>query len=247
MTANTAPEVSVVVPAYREAARIAASCAEILRFFDAAAVSCEVIVADDGSDDGTAEAAFAAAAEDARVRLVSLAPHKGKGAALRAGILASAGRLVLMIDADLAIPLEEFPAFAAAARSADVVIASKELGRRDGLVTQPFLRALSGRVFNLAVRLLVVPGFLDTQAGFKLFRGDVARRLASQSVVDGFAGDVELLALARRAGLAIVELPVHCRLRTRTSVRLTRDSLRMLRDLIGIRNRLAAGRKSRNA
>jgi len=236
-----APDVSVVIPAYREASRIAAAAAEALAFFDCIRASCEVIVVDDGSDDSTGAEAERAASADARVRLISLDGHRGKGAAVRTGIRASRGARVLVIDADRAIPLAEFPAFARALEEgADLAVASKELGRRRGLVERRFLRTLMSRAFNLVVRALVVPGLSDTQAGFKLFRGDAARSLAGRCRLDGFTYDVELLALARLEGMKIVELPVHCRLTGGTNVRVMRDGVAMLADLVRIRGRLAA-------
>ena len=131
--------------------------------------------------------------------------HVGKGAAARRGIAVSRGAEVLVVDADLAIPLWEYPGFSRLlAEGAGVVIASKELGRRAGTVSQPRLRVLMGRVFNLAVRMLVLPGVTDSQAGFKLFGGKLARKIVGESVVDGFAFDVELLALVRHSGAVTV-------------------------------------------
>lgn len=241
------PQVSVVVPAYREAARIAESVRELLAYFEARGVTAEIVVADDGSDDETAAEAAALAAADARVRLVQLDRHRGKGAAMRAGMLASKGDAVLLIDADLAIPPSEYPAFAAALADADVALASKELGRRKGYVKQPLLRVLMGRIFNLVVRALILPGFLDTQAGFKLIRGAAARELAAEGKIDGFAYDVEMLALARGRRLKVVELPVHCRLTGTSSVRVFRDSVRMLEDIMAVRARMRAKRRKESA
>jgi dolichyl-phosphate beta-glucosyltransferase len=232
------PTVSVVIPAYREAPRIGPSVRECLDYFDALGMPVEVIVADDGSDDETAAVVERESARDPRVRLVRLGMHKGKGAAVRAGIAASSGAQVLLVDADLAIPLSEYPHFAEALRNYDLALASKELGRRMGFVQQPFLRVVMGRIFNLAVRLLLLPGFLDTQAGFKLLRGDAARLLASECEIDGFAYDVEMLALALAHCLRAKELPIHCRLTGKTSVRVFRDSLRMLQDIWAVRRRM---------
>jgi len=230
---------SVVIPAYRESARIRSSVREVLAYFDSLSIPCEVIVVDDGSDDDTPSIVSALASADPRVKSLRLPSHSGKGAAVRAGILSSRGDFLLLVDADLSIPLQEYPAFAAAlSRGADFALASKQLGRRAGLVRQPLLRTLMGRIFNLAVRLLVLPGISDSQAGFKLLRGPAARTLAPELLTPGFAYDVELLALARSRRLSLRELPVRCLLSRQTSVRLLPDSLRMLRDLIAIRRRL---------
>lgn len=229
---------SVVIPAFRESERIADTLRAVLSHFSELGDDLEVIVADDGSDDSTAEVALEAAAGESRVKVVRLAAHTGKGAAVRAGILESTGGRVLVVDADLAIPLEEYAALEARLEAgADVVIGSKELGRRQGRVRQPFMRTAMGRAFNLVVRALVLPGIWDTQAGFKLFRGASARETAAESRLDGFAYDVEMLALARRKGLRVVEAPVSCRPVGQTSVRVVSDSLAMLRDLVGLRRR----------
>lgn len=239
MTADATIAISIVIPAYREAARIAKTLAAVSEYFTARALPFEIIVADDGSDDDTARAAGEAASEIGGVRVVSLGQHRGKGAAVRAGILATGGEYVLLSDADLAIPLSLYEDLSAALDDgSDVAIASKELGRRGGIVDQSRLRVLMGRVFNLAVRAVVLGGILDTQAGFKLFRGDLARDLASRSRIDSFAYDVELLALAVKAGRTVVEIPALCRLTGSTSVRVLSDSVGMLLDLVAIRLRL---------
>lgn len=244
MTARGSESLTVVIPVYREAPRIAATIEQVLQFFGRTALSGEVIVVDDGSDDGTIAVVETAAAADERVKSLALPSHRGKGAAVREGLLAAAGAAVLVVDADLAIPLEEYPAFAEALRKgADIAIASKELGRRRGLVAQPFVRTAMGRIFNAVVRAIVLPGFLDTQAGFKLFKGAVAASLAADCCIDGFAYDVEILSLAVSRGYNVVELPVRCSLTGATSVRIFSDSLRMLKDLLEIRRR--AGPRSR--
>jgi len=239
-------EVSVVIPAFEEEARIRAAIAETAGYFDGRGESFEIIVADDGSSDGTAGAVRRAAEEQPFVELVSPGVHRGKGAAVRAGLSKAMGARVLVVDADLAIPLSEYPAFdEALSAGADVAIASKELGRRAGRVRQSLLRRAMGRAFNLAVRALVLPGICDTQAGFKLFRGTAARLLAGLSRVDGFAYDVELLALARIEGMKIAELPVACTTSGPTSVRVFADSHRMFIDLLGIRRRLGRPRPAK--
>jgi len=229
-------ELSVVIPTFRERERIATTLSEVLSHFGALGGALEVIVADDGSDDGTADAARAAA--DGRVKVLCPGEHSGKGAAVRRGVLASSGAKVLVTDADLAIPLGEYAALEGClAAGADVVIGSKELGRRAGKVSQPPLRTLMGRVFNLAVRALVLPGILDTQAGFKLYRGDVGREIAEESRLNGFAHDVEMLALARLRGYTVEEAPVACRRAGKTSVRVLSDSIAMLVDIVRLRRR----------
>ncbi len=225
------------MPAFREASGIAASILKVLTHFGDIGDALEVIVADDGSDDGTPEAAEALG--DERVRVVRLDHHRGKGAAVRLGILEAAGAKVLVVDADLAIPLDVYGSLDERLRDgADVVIGSKELGRRSGKVTRPLMRTLMGRAFNLAVRAIVLPGILDTQAGFKLYRAHAAREVARESRLDGFTYDVEMLALARMKGFRVQEVAVDCLQGAHTSVRALIDSIRMLADLARLRRRL---------
>ena len=238
---SRAPRValSVVIPAFNEAGRIGATIEEVTATFAHMGRALEIIVVDDGSLDNTAEVVREKAKKHAWVRLESAGAHVGKGAAARRGIAVSKGAEVLVVDADLAIPLWEYPGFSRLlAQGAGVVIASKELGRRAGTVSQPRLRVLMGRVFNLAVRMLVLPGVTDSQAGFKLFGGKLAREIIRESVVDGFAFDVELLALVRLAGWEVAERAVSCNSGGHSSVRVLADSVKMLLEILSIRRRL---------
>lgn len=236
---------SVVIPAFNEAGRIAATIEEVNATFAHMGRALEIIVVDDGSGDNTAEVVRGKAKKHAWVRLECVGAHVGKGAAVRRGIAVSKGAEVLVADADLAIPLWEYPGFSRIlAEGAGVVIASKELGRRAGTVSQPRLRVLMGRVFNMAVRMLVLPGVTDSQAGFKLFRGKLAREIVREGVVDGFAFDVELLALVRLAGEEVAQRAVSCSSGGHTSIRVLSDSVRMLLDILSIRRRLGRVRAS---
>ena len=218
--------ISVVIPAYDEAARIAPTLARLAR--ELAGVAHEVIVVDDGSRDRTR----AVVERFATVRLLALPRHRGKGAATRAGVLASRGDEVLCTDADLAVPLAELPRLRAAlAAGADLAIGSRARTR-----AAPLLRRVESRVFRGVVRALGVDvgGVRDTQCGFKLFRGEVARRLFAELRLDGLAFDVELLARAR-ARYRVAEVTVRCVHVAGSRVRPLVDPLCMLRDLIRLR------------
>ena len=195
-----------------------------------------MIVVDDGSSDGTGELARrAAAAVGLPVEILRHPENRGKGAAIRTGVLASIGDPVLVSDTDLSTPLAEWVKLAERLPTHPVAIGSRAL--QEDLVRrrQPFYRQTMGKVFNAFVRLLAVPDIHDTQCGFKLFRGSVARELFADARIDRFAYDVEILFLARRRGIEIAEVPVLWFNSPESKVSVVRDSLSMLRDLVRIR------------
>jgi dolichyl-phosphate beta-glucosyltransferase len=222
---------SVVVPAYNEEARLGGTLAAIGAFLDGRGEDYELLVVDDGSSDATADVALAAAEGNARVRLIRLPRNRGKGAAVRAGVLESTGDEVLFSDADLATPIEELdrlrPHLAAGCA---VAIASRAAAGADVRTRQHPVRELMGRTFNRILRVLVLRGYGDTQCGFKLFQGPAARELFAAATVDGFAFDVEILLLARRRGLRVAEVPVVWRHVEQSKVSPGRDAARMLYD-----------------
>ncbi len=203
-----APQLSVVVPAFNEEARLGPTLRRIVAWCEREQPDYELIVVDDGSADGTAEVAREVAADGGPVQLIELGRNRGKGAAVRAGVLAASGERILFSDADLATPIEEVTKLGAALDDGyDLAIASRALAGADIRVRQHPMRELMGRAFNVFVRILVLGGIRDTQCGFKLFRRDVARDLFGRATVDGFAFDVELLLLAR-GRYRIAEVPV---------------------------------------
>ncbi|OFW04150.1 MAG: hypothetical protein A3I61_09180 [Acidobacteria bacterium RIFCSPLOWO2_02_FULL_68_18] len=210
------PHLSVVIPAYNESRRLLDTLQRCTARLQHVAPSWEIIVVDDGSEDDTRAIAGDVAARDPRVRVIAAA-HGGKGAAVRRGMLAARGRWRFFADADLSMDLEQLPQFLAA--DADVIIASREApgARRLG---EPWSRHLIGRAFNLFVRLAAVPGIDDTQCGYKLFSSEAVLRLFPLARLNGFAFDVELLYLARRAGLRIREVPITWVYRAGSRVRL---------------------------
>jgi dolichyl-phosphate beta-glucosyltransferase len=239
---------SLVVPAFDESGRIERAVAEIgaWRGTRPGGWDWEVILVDDGSSDGTGELARRAA-ERAGLRLEILRHdrNRGKGAAIRTGVLASVGDPVLVSDTDLSTPLAEWVKLAERLPTHPVAIGSRAVDEALVRRRQPFYRQFMGKSFNAFVRLLAVPGIHDTQCGFKLFRGDVARELFSEARIDRFAYDVEILYLARRRGIPIAEVPVLWFNSPESKVAVVRDSLRMLRDLLRIRW-IHRGRKMEN-
>jgi len=232
------PRLSVVVPAYNEAARISRTVTALRsELGDLADGGLELLVVDDGSGDLTATNA-----EEAGATVLRLGVNAGKGAAVRAGVLASNGRTVVYTDADLSYPPDQVrsllerveagaPFVAGSRKHVDTVTLIK--GRR--------LREVSGRVFNLLSRLVVLGRYRDTQCGLKGFSRDAALELFSAGLVDGFAFDVELFLLAERFGVPIVEVPVRVSNAESSSVRMGRDSRRMIEDLARIRRWAADG------
>lgn len=199
--AVTRPRLSVVIPAYNEASRIERTLDRTVEFLNGRGETWEIVVADDGSRDDTAVIVgrYSRSHGDAAVRLVALPENRGKGAALRAGVAATTGARVLLMDADLATPIEELEPLARALDSGyKVATGSRAVSTSNVTRPQSPLRVLLGRAGNLWIRSLAVPGVHDTQCGFKLFDGDVARQLFARCREDRFGIDIEVLCLARR-------------------------------------------------
>ncbi len=229
-----APALSIVIPAYNEAERLPGSLDRLAAFLDAEGHHAEVLVVDDGSTDATAAVAARLAAADARFRLLR-APHRGKGAAVRQGMLAARGAVRVMCDADFSMPPHELPKLLAPlAAGADLAVATREgVGARR--VGEPLVRHLMGRVFNALVRLAAVPGLHDTQCGFKAFTAAAAERLFLRSTIDGFGFDVEILYLARKYRLRLAEVPIVWYYQASSRVSPLRDTIRMVRDVLRVR------------
>ena len=226
----TEPALSVVVPALNEEDRLPRTLERIVSHLSRRREGYELVVVDDGSRDRTAERAQAAGATVLRNET-----NRGKGYAVRRGMLAARGARRLMTDADLSTPIEELDRLCARMDEGhDVVIGSRALPGSRIEVRQPWYRENMGRFFNLFVRALAVPGVTDTQCGFKLFSGAAARDVFSAARLDGFSFDVEVLFLARRKGYRIAEVPVIWRNDAATRVSLLRGFL-AFPDLLRIR------------
>lgn len=236
------PHLSIVVPAHDEAATIEASVAALYDWIGASALDAELIVVDDGSEDGTVAAARRAIGRRAG-RVLCEKEQRGKGYAVRQGLLAARGRWALVTDADLSAPLADYAKLATALRDRDldVVCGSRYLPGSSTKVERSPLRSLAGRIFNLAVRVTTGLTLSDTQCGFKLLDLGRVRPLVRVLCVDGFAWDVELLFLCRRFGLSVAEVPVGWQERRRSNIRLLTDPWPMLWEIVRLRGRLKRG------
>ena len=231
---------SIVIPAYNEERRLPATLDRILAYREQSPVAvAQILVVDDGSRDGTAALVEA---RGGMIRLIRNPGNRGKGYAVRSGMLAATGDWILSTDADLSAPIEELGKLIAAARreSAVVAIGSRALDRKLVKVHQPWMREASGRAFNLVMRLVTGLPFRDTQCGFKLFRKDAAREIFSRQIEDGFSFDVEDLLIARTLGLRSVEVPVEWSNVEGTKVSLA-QGMKSFTDLVRIRARALRG------
>jgi dolichyl-phosphate beta-glucosyltransferase len=236
------PDLSIVIPAYNEEARLGRTLEDYLAYCRRSGRRVELIVVDDGSLDRTSVVVNSFAARYPEVRLIRLAENQGKGQAVRSGVVNAQGRRILFADADGATPLSEVERLDAALEGgAHVAIGSRALADRTVKVHAKFYRRFIGRVFHGLVELLTVPGVKDTQCGFKLFTGAVAHDLFSRMRVRGFSFDVEVLMMAQRRGYTIAEVPVNWTHQPGSKVNLVTDSARMLRDLFVIRGRYMRG------
>ncbi|MEX1158717.1 MAG: dolichyl-phosphate beta-glucosyltransferase [Thermomicrobiales bacterium] len=245
------PELTIVVPAYNESARLPHTLSDIERFIVDANLNAELLVVDDGSSDDTLAIANAHEPTTSSYRVISL-PHRGKASAVRCGMLAAAGTHVLFTDADLSTPIEyALKLVEALDRGADIAIGSRE-GIGATRIGEPAYRHVMGRVFNTVVRLLAVPGINDTQCGFKAFRREVAQDIFSRTIVHanddqvhgprvtGF--DVEVLFIALRSGYTVEEVPVYWEHVAGSKVQPFPDSFRMFSDVLRVRLNAARGR-----
>jgi len=231
------PFLSVVIPAYNEERRLGPTLARIKEYLGAQGYEAEILVVNNASSDRTSEVARKAGVE------VLEEPQRGKGAAVRRGMLAARGEYLLFSDADLSTPIDEMEKLMQALREEnDIVIASRGLPDSRLPVRQPWYRELVGRVGNVLVRLVAVRGIRDTQCGFKLFPRQVARRLFGAQRMRGIAFDMEILFLAQRLGLKIAEVPVTWIDSPDTRINRVRDSLDALKDLMRIRFNWMRGR-----
>lgn len=228
---------SVIIAAYNEEDRLNATLTRVDAYLREIGISFEIILVNDGSTDSTAAVLEGLRGTIPSLSVISYAGNRGKGYALRQGVLASRGGLVLICDADLSTPIEEVERLGdpIVAQEFDVAIGSRALDMSYILRQQPWWRRSMGKIFNHIVRLLVLNEFQDTQCGFKLFRGDLARELFRRAHIDRFAFDVEILLLARQSGHRVAEVPVVWRNHPGSKVNPLTDSWRMLRDVIHLR------------
>jgi dolichyl-phosphate beta-glucosyltransferase len=232
-------ELSIVIPVFNEENRVVDTLVQSETYLKSKRIQAEMIVVDDGSSDRTIPVV-----EDfrkkrklsKRLRIIRQPINRGKGAAVKAGVMAAQGQVVLYMDADNSTPLSEYEKFRGLLeKGTDVVVGSRAVDRSLVKVHQPFYREAMGRIFNLFVQAVAIPGVQDTQCGFKAFRRTAARAIFPLQTIERFGFDVEVLYIARKKGFQISETPVHWINSPYSKVHVFRDSLEMLTDLIVIR------------
>ena len=231
---DNSPVLSLIIPAFNEGRRLPQTLPQIVNFVEAQSYSSEVIVVNNNSSDDTRSIAEEFATEFPFIHVLD-EPAQGKGAAVRTGMLAAKGEYLFMADADLSMPIEEVNKFMPPnIDDYDVAIASREV---PGAVryNEPAYRHLMGRVFNLIVKVLAIPGFQDTQCGFKCFRRLAALDVLDSQSIDGWAFDVELLFIAQRRGYRIVEVPINWYYRSNSRISPIHDAINMVREVVRIR------------
>lgn len=220
-----APKLSVIIPAYNEAKRLGPHLNEVVAYLKTNYPGSELIIVDDGSTDETASVV-----KKHKVKLISYLLNRGKGYAIRTGVSATTGEMVLFMDADLSTPLTEIPKIIKVLGNNDIVIGSR--GKSDA----PFYRQIASFIFDQIKFIMVgLRRFKDTQCGFKIFKGDVARRLFAKGQIDRYMFDAEILYMAERSGLTIVELPISWADVPGSHVRFWEGLINMFRDLWRIR------------
>ena len=242
MSDSGEPFVSIIIPAYNEAHRLEASLAALDKFLASVPWSREVILVVEKSTDGTLDLARRLAAGKPAFNVIGNDVQKGKGHAVRTGMLCARGELAFFMDADLSTPLQEIEQFIARFSSAppvDVLVGNRQHARSEIVTEQHFLRRKMGQTFNAILRMIAGIRLADTQCGFKAFRRAAREAIFPLQKLDGFAFDVEVLLLAARLGFAVEDMPVQWSNAEGSKVRIIRDSWRMLLDAIRVRRLVA--------
>lgn len=232
----TVPDLAVVVPAYNEEHRIEKTLIRLREYLSAQKYTWSVLVVSDGSNDQTNAIVREFCSENPEFQLHDYSPNRGKGYAVRTGMLMADARMVLFSDADLAAPIEEIEKLLPMIEQGyDVAIGSRPLKESQLEVRQPWYREMLGRTFNTAVQILAIRGIQDTQCGFKLFRKPVSDDVFSRCKLERFSFDFEALLIARDLGYKIAEVPIVWRHQEGSKVSLLRDGTRMMVDLVKLR------------
>jgi dolichyl-phosphate beta-glucosyltransferase len=236
-------DLSIIVPAYNEEHRLPPTLDRLHAFLSAQPLRYEIVIVDDGSKDKTCDVVEAAMTRIPHLRLVRQLPNRGKGAAVRRGMLAARGQIRVMCDADCSMPPEQLPRLLAplVACKAEIAIGSRYADGAKTDVKQPFYRVLWSRLANKVIQRSLVPGIRDTQCGFKAFTAEAARDLFKRGKIDGWAFDLEILALARRRGFAIEEVGVEWMDDNRSRINPLKDLWKVIREAMTIRKNLKSG------
>ncbi len=240
---NSFVDLSIVVPAYNEEQRLAPTLIKLDAFLRTQPLRYEIVVVDDGSKDKTCDVVTAHMETIPGLRLVRQFPNRGKGAAVRMGMLQARGQIRVMCDADGSMPAEELPKLLAPLINceAEIAIGSRYAEGAKTDVKQPFYRVLWSRLCNRVIQKSLVPGVRDTQCGFKAFTAESARDLFRYGRIDGWAFDLEILALARRRGYGIAEVGVEWKDDGRSRVNPLKDIWKVINEAMTIRKNLKSG------
>ena len=231
--ARQAVDLSIVVPAFNEEWRLPPTLIDIVDYFDAGNTNYEVLVVDDGSSDATSAVVKKFQRIRSQIKLIRLPDNKGKGHAVRTGILSANGRRILFTDADGSTPIREIERLQAALDAgADAAIGSRAIPSQDILVITRWYRKFLGRAFNFCANRILVPGIADTQCGFKMFSARAAQFMFERQRANGFSFDLEILFIAKRAGVKVTEIPVNWRHVPGSKVNLLIDAAKMFKDLL---------------
>ena len=243
----TYPYYSIVIPAFNESARIPATLKTVVACVRERGWDAEVIVVNDGSTDSTSQIVSEFAASNPEVRLIENPGNRGKGYSVRSGILQALGEVVMFSDADLSAPIEEADRlFAAIAEGADIAIGSRWLEKGRQTHRQPLYRQFFGRCFNAVTRGVMGLHFADTQCGFKAFTRAAAQTVFQLQTIERWGFDPEILFIALKCGLKVVEVPVSWAHDARTRMSYLRDGIRMLEDVAVIRWNALLGRYAKH-
>jgi glycosyltransferase involved in cell wall biosynthesis len=236
-------DLSIVVPAYNEEQRLAPTLEKLHAFLQTQPLRYEIVVVDDGSKDKTCDLVTSMMPRMEGLRLVRQTPNRGKGAAVRRGMLEARGQIRVMCDADGSMPAEELPKLLApiVECKATIAIGSRYAEGAKADKKQPFYRVMWSRLCNRVIQKSLVPGVRDTQCGFKAFTAESARDLFRYGRIDGWAFDLEILALARRRGFEIAEVGVEWKDDGRSRVNPLKDMWKVIREAMTIRKNLKAG------
>jgi dolichyl-phosphate beta-glucosyltransferase len=230
-------DLSIIVPAYNEEKRLGRTLDSIRTYFQGKEYSYEVLIVDDGSKDNTSLLAEKSLlSTESKSKIIKNNRNRGKGYSVRAGVRKAEGDLILLSDADLSTPIEEFEKLGEyISRGFDIAIGSRSVKGADVRISQPKYRVLMGKTFNFMVRALLLRGFIDTQCGFKLFKKNCIKDIEPDMKIDGFSFDVEMLYLALKKGYTVKEVPVVWEDFKGSKVNPFYDSARMFKDLLYIK------------
>jgi glycosyltransferase involved in cell wall biosynthesis len=237
------PHISIVIPAYNEAARLETALVRVTAAIEARAWDAEVLVVDDGSTDETADIVRHWMQQHPRLRLIQNPGNRGKGFSVRNGMLQASGAMVMFTDADLSAPMEEAELlFAAITAGADVAIGSRWLDKQKQRIRQPLYRRFFGRCYNRLTRTVMGLPYKDTQCGFKAFRREAAQLIFRLQTIERWGFDPELLFIARQLKLNVVEVPVTWGHDERSRMSYLKDGLQMVKEMAQIRSNSLRGR-----